>query len=66
MPNWLSFALGYSGDSMTQPYQQNNNLASRQYFISLDVDLNKIKTKSPLLNSILHTFGFLKFPTPAF
>ena len=37
------------------------------YEISLSlVDLNKIKTKSPLLNSIFHTFGFLKFPTPAF
>ena len=61
MPNWLSFALGYSGDSMTQPYPQNNNLVSRQYFLSLDVDLNKIKTKSPLLNSIFLNFKLRLF-----
>ena len=32
----------------------------------LDVDLNKIKTKSKIVNTVLHTFGFLKFPTPTF
>jgi len=27
--------------------------------------LNKIKTKNKVLNAVLHTFGFLKFPAPA-
>ena len=63
-PNWLSIALGYSGSAMINPYP--NETSYRQYLFSLDVDLNKIKTKSAVLNSILHTFGFLKFPFPAF
>ena len=36
----------------------------RQFLLSLDVDLNKIKTNNKYLNTILHTFGFLKFPMP--
>ena len=31
----------------------------------IDVDLNRIKTNSKTLNTILHAFGFLKFPAPA-
>ena len=64
LPNWLSIALGYSGSAMINPYP--NETSYRQYLFSLDVDLNKIKTKSTFLNSILHTFSFLKFPFPAF
>lgn len=63
-PGWLSLALGYGGDAMTHPYPQDNANVYRQYYLSFDVDLNRIKTKSKMVNSILHTFGFLKFPTP--
>jgi hypothetical protein len=65
-PQWLSLAIGYSGTNMITPYQQKeDNLRRRQYLLSLDVDLTTIKTKSKTWNSILHTFGFLKFPMPA-
>ena len=65
-PQWLSLAIGYSGTNMITPYQQKeDNLRRRQYFLSLDIDLTTIKTKSKTWNSILHTFGFLKFPMPA-
>ena len=65
MPNWLGFSLGYSGDAMTQPFPKEDNVKRyRQYYMSLDVDLNKIKTKNKIANSILYTFGFLKFPMP--
>ena len=63
-PSWLSVALGYGGDSMTQPYPDNEKKAYRQYYLSVDVDLNKIKTKNKTVNAVLHTFGFLKFPAP--
>ena len=65
-PKWLSIALGYGGEGMTTPYSNEINSFSRQYYLSFDVDLNKIDTKSKFFNSLLHTFGFLKFPTPAF
>ena len=65
-PKWLSLAIGYSGDNMITPYQQKeDNPRRRQYFLSLDVDLTRIKTKNKTWDSILHTFGFLKFPMPA-
>ena len=64
-PNWLNLAIGYSGDNMTNPYnEEGDDERKRQYLLSLDVDLTRIKTKSKTWNSILHTFGFLKFPMP--
>ena len=65
-PSWLSLALGYSATGMETPFAQNNDSdREREFLLSLDVDLNKIKTKSKVLNAVLHTFGFLKFPAPA-
>ncbi len=65
-PSWLSLALGYGADEMVNPYHEEGNAERyRQFLMSFDVDLNKIKTKNKTLNSVLHTFGFLKFPTPA-
>ena len=60
-PNWLTLAMGYSGDNMIAPYPEDGR---RQYLLSLDIDLTKIKTASKTWNNILHTFGFLKFPMP--
>jgi hypothetical protein len=52
---------------MTNPYhEEGNKKRKRQYYFSFDVDLNKIRTKSKTINSVLHTFGFLKFPLPTF
>lgn len=66
-PNWLNLAIGYSGDNMTHPYHvENDDKRKRQYLLSLDVDLTRIKTKNKTLNFVLHTFGFLKFPIPTF
>tara|TARA_B100000945_G_scaffold313363_1_gene309350 strand:+ start:705 stop:1637 length:933 start_codon:yes stop_codon:yes gene_type:complete len=70
-PDWLSVAVGHSGNKMTSPYQPVDGVGKawypkrkRQFLLSLDVDLNKVKTNNKTLNSILHTFGFLKFPMP--
>ena len=66
-PAWLSVSLGHSGNGMTKPYSKDQvEKRERQFLFSFDVDLNKIKTKNKTLNSILHTFGFLKFPAPTF
>lgn len=66
-PKWLNFAIGYGADGMLGAF--NNTLyplikRQRQYYISLDVDLTRIKTKSKVANALLGTFGFLKFPMP--
>ena len=63
-PAWLSLGFGYSGEGMIKPYNYDSNDLYRQYFLSLDIDLNKIKTKNKTLNSILNLFGQLKIPAP--
>jgi len=66
-PKWLNLALGYGADGMLGAFNNNlfpNYKRQRQYYISLDVDLTRIKTKSKFLNTVLGTFGFVKFPFP--
>ncbi len=64
-PNWLNVAIGHGANGMVSAYQKNEDCnRMRQYLLSLDIDLTRIKTKSKSLNSILHLFGFIKFPMP--
>ena len=64
-PTFLNLAFGYSGDGMITPYPQEERIRKRQYLLSLDIDLTRIKTNNKFLNNILYTFGFIKFPMPA-
>lgn len=66
-PKWLNLAVGYGAKGMLGAF--NNNLfpeikRERQYYLSLDVDLTKIKSKSKFATTMLGAFGFLKFPLP--
>ena len=72
-PRWLNVALGYGADGMTggetNPILVDGNIIpqfqrQRQYYLSLDVDLTKIPTKSKVLKAVFQTFGFLKIPFP--
>jgi len=64
-PNWLNVAVGHGANGMISAYQKKEDCnRRRQYLLSLDIDLTRIKTKSKALNSILHAFGFIKFPMP--
>lgn len=75
VPDWLNVAFGYGGYNMTggtsnpkEPIATvhiPDDKRTRQYFFSLDVDLTKIETKSPFLNSLFSLFGFVKFPFTA-
>ena len=50
---------------MVSAYQkENDSQRKRQFLLSLDVDLTRVKTKSKILNTVLHSFGFIKFPMP--
>jgi len=66
-PKWLNVAVGYGSDGMLGAF--NNNTfpeieRQRQFYLSLDIDLTRIKTKSKFANTVLGAFGFLKFPLP--
>ncbi len=72
IPKWLCFSFGYGGENILggssnpefneagEALPQLNRY--RQYYLSLDVDLTKIKTKSRFLNTVFSTFAILKVP----
>lgn len=74
IPDWLNVAIGYSAEGMTgantNVREHNGNSIPyfpryRQYFLSLDVDLTKIKTDSDFLKNLFSVVGFIKIPFPA-
>ena len=74
IPKWLNIAMGYGAEGMISGNEDillNNTLIPgqerfRQFYISLDVDLTKIKTKSKLLKTVFSTINFIKIPAPTF
>jgi hypothetical protein len=73
-PRWLNISFGYSADGMIgaryNPSEINGSpipvfVRTRQYFLAPDIDLTRIRTKSPFLKMVFNIFGVLKFPLPA-
>ena len=73
-PRWLNLAFGYGGEGMISGKDELVTLANgnqvwmeryRQYYLSLDIDLTRIKTKSKFLHALAETFCFIKIPAPA-
>lgn len=66
-PKWLNFAVGYGADGMVGAFDNSFDSTVkryRQYYLSFDIDLTRIKTKSKFFNTLLGAFGFIKFPMP--
>jgi len=65
-PKWLNVAAGYGIDGVIGANNNEPNTfdRNRQYYLSLDVGLDKIKTKSKVVNFVLTTFSFVKIPAP--
>lgn len=71
IPTWLNLAVGYGAEGMiTGDTEFINNVflpekeRVRQYYLSLDVDLSKIKAKNQLLKTFLSNINMLKIPFP--
>lgn len=69
-PDWLSVAVGYGAEGMTsaettdvegvegeEPY--------RQFYLSPDIDLTRIPTRSKFLRTMLFVLNSIKIPAPA-
>lgn len=71
IPKILNVAIGYGADGMLSGNGENsliitneNQPISRQFYLSLDVDLTKIETKSHFLKTLFSVFSVLKIPAP--
>lgn len=71
IPKWLNLALGYGADGMVSPHGKPSTTAAsfpkrkRQFYLSLDIDLSRIETKSSVLRSIFDVLNVIKVPLPA-
>lgn len=73
IPKWLNVAVGYGAEGMITG---NDGLVNtvflpeseryRQFYLSFDVDLTKIKTKSHFVKTLLTIFNTIKIPAPTF
>ncbi len=77
LPDWLNVAVGYGAENMYGGYKNEWPAAApefrlsdaaypryRQYYLSFDIDLSRIKTKSKFIKSLTRTFNFIKIPSP--
>jgi hypothetical protein len=77
-PNWLNIAVGYSAENMFGGFDnkwaiEENTFQTddtqypryRQFVLSPDIDLTKIKTKSKPLKVLLGMVNIFKIPAPA-
>lgn len=79
-PNWLNVAFGYGAENMYGGFSNTwsdpdtgteFSLPSteypiyRQYYLSLDIDLSRIKTRSRFLKTLFHCINYVKIPAPA-
>ena len=74
LPSWLNVAPGYGAYGMlsaqTNPYYASDGSVIptieryRSYYLSLDIDLEKIKTDSKFLKSVFFFLNMLKVPLP--
>lgn len=74
-PSWLNMAVGYGADGLldagSSNWRDQNGVIQtpfpryRQFYLSPDIDLTRIKTKSKLLRKTLRVLNIVKIPAPA-
>ncbi len=76
LPQWLNIAVGYGAEGLLggteNTWQDDNHVVIRndvhrvrQYYLSLDVDLSRIPTRSAFLKTVCELLNILKVPAPA-
>jgi hypothetical protein len=71
--SWLNIAIGYGGDRMISgrpdPFWQNAypwlGNPQREWYLALDADLHRIKTRKTWVKTALRALSFIKIPAPA-
>ena len=78
IPRWLNLAIGYGAEGMVGGHDNiftdsNNHILdyslkyprSRQYYLSLDLDLTKTNLRPGFFKSLASAIGMIKIPAPA-
>ncbi len=77
LPRWLNIAIGYGADGLLggtenkwtdkngNHFDRTDIKRTRQFYISPDIDLSKIKTRKRFVRSLLFVVNAFKVPAPA-
>lgn len=74
LPPWLNIAVGYSANGMFGEFENRRYFGghklpevdrTRQFLLSLDIDWEKIPTRSKVLKALFQGLNFVKIPFPA-
>jgi uncharacterized protein YfiM (DUF2279 family) len=69
-PKWLNPAIGYGAEGMVYGRALENSMngftSQRQFYLSVDLDLSYIKTRSKAVKAIIFFLDMVKLPAPAF
>lgn len=77
LPKWLNISFGYGVDGLLggrsnvwkndegSLFDYSNVKRERKYYLSPDIDLTRIKTKSSALRTVFFLFSAIKIPAPA-
>jgi uncharacterized protein YfiM (DUF2279 family) len=69
-PRWLNVAIGYGATKMTTArnnnYDVNNLSRAREFYLSFDADLNRLRWKRKWLKQTMKILSFIKIPAPTF
>ena len=68
IPKWLNVAFGYGADGMLSANSNSVDFMNQnpysQFYLSLDIDLERIETNSKFLKSVFSVINFIKIPAP--
>ena len=73
IPEWINLSFGYGSNGMLGEFENRKTYRGkilpvykryRQYYLSLDINLSKIKTNSRPLKKIFDVLSYLKIPLP--
>lgn len=73
IPEWINLSFGYGANGMIGEFSNISTYNGknipyheryRQYYLSLDIDFSKIKSKSKVLKKIFNALSYIKIPLP--
>lgn len=67
-PRWLNVAFGYGATNMLHAKNDvnsvNNFQRTREFYLSFDADLNRVRCKKIFVKRLLRCLSFIKLPSP--